>query len=120
MQPHDIAPPGAGPQPSPKSYGTAVALSAVFGLAGVQHFYLGRTALGLLDLTLSFGWLVAFALGQPLIGVALLLADVGHAFVVTIQLLTGNFKDGEGRSVCYPGQKLPDPFGNQPMRTDST
>jgi hypothetical protein len=29
-----------------------------------------------------------------------------HALVVTIVLFTGNFRDGEGRIVCYPGQKL--------------
>ena len=40
------------------------------------------------------------------VGVALLLLDVGHAFVVTIQLLTGSFRDGAGRLVTYPGQRL--------------
>ena len=120
MQAHDFPLPGAAPQPSPKSYGTAVALSAVFGFAGVQHFYLGRVALGLLDLGMSFGWFVAFLIGQPVLGAVLLIADLGHAFVVTIQLLTGNFADGEGRTVCYPGQQLPDPFANQHMRSTST
>ena len=45
-------------------------------------------------------------MGEPILGVALLLADLIHSFAVTIMLLTGNFKDGEGRVVCYPGQKL--------------
>ena len=103
---------------SPKSYGTAVALSAVFGFLGVQHFYLGRIAEGLLDVFLSVGWLFAFALGHPGLGVLFLLADMGHALYVTIALLTGNFRDGAGRIVAYPGQRLALPITppNQDMR----
>jgi hypothetical protein len=41
--------------------------------------------------------------------VLLLVADFGHSLTTTILLLTGNFRDGEGRLVCYPGQKL-DPW----------
>jgi TM2 domain-containing membrane protein YozV len=93
-------------QPSDKSYATAVVLSSLFGLIGIQHFYLGRWAEGVLDLCLSIGWVVSFAMGEPILGVALLLADLIHSFAVTIMLLTGNFKDGEGHMVCYPGQKL--------------
>jgi TM2 domain-containing membrane protein YozV len=93
-------------QPSPKSYATAVSLSAVFGLLGIQHFYLGRIGEGLIDLGLTIGWIWSFAAGAPLLGVLLLLADAAHALIVTIMLLTGNFKDGDGRVVCYPGQKL--------------
>ena len=93
-------------QPSPKSYVRAVVLSSVFGFVGVQHFYLGRIAEGLLDVGLTIGWIVSFAVGQPLWGVAFVVLDVAHAFAVTILLFTGNFKDGDGRIVCYPGQKL--------------
>jgi hypothetical protein len=93
-------------QPSPRSYATAVALSAVFGFLGVQHFYLGRWGEGLLDLALSAAWVGCFATGEMLYGAAFLLADLAHSLVVTIQLLTGNFRDGRGRVVCYPGQKL--------------
>jgi TM2 domain-containing membrane protein YozV len=77
-----------------------------FGFVGVQHFYLGRFAEGLLDLALSVGWISCFATGEILYGVAFALADLAHSLAVTIQLLTGNFKDGRGRVVCYPGQKL--------------
>ncbi len=91
---------------SEKSYGTAVALSAVFGFLGIQHFYLGRLGEGLLDLGLSVGWLVCFVWGSAGLGVLLLALDFGHSTVVTILLLTGNFRDGQGRRVCYPGQKL--------------
>ena len=93
-------------QPSDKSYATAVVLSSLFGFIGIQHLYLGRWAEGVLDLCLSIGWIASFAMGEPILGVALLLADLIHSFAVTIMLLTGNFKDGEGRVVCYPGQKL--------------
>ena len=93
-------------QPSRKSYARAVTLSAVFGFMGVQHFYLGRWAEALLDLALSAAWISCFATGEILYGVAFALADFAHSLTVTIQLLTGNFKDGRGRVVCYPGQKL--------------
>jgi TM2 domain-containing membrane protein YozV len=101
---------------SPKSYGTAVCLSAIFGFLGIQHFYLGRWREATLDLALSLGWFVCFALGEPLWGVAFLAADGAHAFIVTIMLLTGNFRDGQGRIVAYPGQKLGTSHTNQDMR----
>jgi TM2 domain-containing membrane protein YozV len=93
-------------QASPKSYAKAVALSAVFGLVGVQHFYLGRHLEGLLDVGLTFGWIVCFAMGEITFALIFVLADVAHSFEVTIRLLTGNFRDGDGRVVCYPGQRL--------------
>ena len=93
-------------QVSPKSYGKAVALSAVLGFAGIQHFYLGRWVEGVLDLMLSLGWLVCLVLGEPFWAFFFFVADGGHALVVTILLLTGNFRDGQGRVVAYPGQRL--------------
>jgi TM2 domain-containing membrane protein YozV len=92
--------------PSEKDFGTAVSLSAVFGFLGIQHFYLGRWGECLLDLGLSLGWIYSFASGRPILGMLFLIADFGHALAVTIQLFTGNYRDGEGRLVCYPGQKL--------------
>jgi hypothetical protein len=97
--------------PSPKSYATAVALSAVFGFMGIQHLYLGRWAEALLDIALTAAWVSCFATGEILYGAAFALADLAHSLVVTIQLLTGNFEDGRGRVVCYPGQKLTIPQG---------
>lgn len=93
-------------QASKKQYATAVILSGVVGFLGLQHFYLGRVGEGLLDLGLTLGWLYAFATAQIGLGVVLLILDGGHALLVTILLLTGNFRDGEGRLVSYPGQKL--------------
>ncbi len=40
-------------QRSPKDYVVAVALSGVFGILGIQHFYLGRYLEGTCDLGLS-------------------------------------------------------------------
>jgi len=93
---------------SDKRYVVAVVLSALFGILGIHHFYLGRWGHGLFDLALTIGgfaliftgsgWLVA-------LGVILLIADGIHTFVVTIMLLIGEYRDGEGRKVPYPGQE---------------
>lgn len=94
-------------EPSEKSYAHAVCLSAVFGVLGVQHFYLGRYKEGMLDLFLTAAWVYGFFVAHdPILGVVALGADIIHSFVVTIMLLTGNFRDGEGKVVCYPGQVL--------------
>lgn len=92
--------------PSPKSYTRAVVLSSVLGWLGMQHFYLGRRVEGLMDVGLSLGWVLAFALEQPLWGALLLFADFGHALWSTILLLVGGYRDGDGLRVCYPGQRL--------------
>ena len=92
--------------PSDKSYGVAVCLSAIFGVLGIQHFYLGRWAEGLLDLGLALATVVLFLLGEPLLALLVGAIDAIHTFIVTIMLLTGSFRDGRGRRVCYPGQKL--------------
>ncbi len=96
----------ASQQAAPKNYAVAVALSAVFGFVGVQHFYLGRWGEGFLDVGLTIGWIWSFAVGEVFLGIVLILLDVVHSMTVTIMLLTGNFRDGDGRIVCYPGQKL--------------
>ncbi len=92
--------------PSEKSYGIAVVLSAVFGVLGIQHFYLGRWIEATIDLGLAIATLVLFAVGEPLLAFATAAIDAIHTFIVTIMLLTGSFRDGKGRLVCYPGQKL--------------
>ena len=91
---------------SEKSYTTAVCLSGIFGVVGIQHFYLGRWLEGTCDLCLSvfgFYWIVT---GNYGLGYIALILDGIHTFIVTIMLLIGTFRDGQGYLVCYPGQKL--------------
>jgi TM2 domain-containing membrane protein YozV len=89
-----------------ENYATAVVLSGVLGFIGLQHFYLGRWAEGLLDVGLSIGWICALAMGEYLWFALFAAADVIHAFTTTVLLLIGSYRDSEGRRVCYPGQKL--------------
>ena len=93
-------------QPSTKSYTIAVCLSAIFGVVGIQHFYLGRWFEAILDFCLFFGTITLFLIGEPLWAILVGAIDALHTFIVTIMLLTGSFRDGKGRLVCYPGQKL--------------
>jgi TM2 domain-containing membrane protein YozV len=95
-----------GVQPSDKNYMVAVCLSGVFGVLGIHHFYLGRYLEGLLDLTLALIALFLYVNGN--VGLALLVfaIDSIHALIVTVMLWQGSIKDGLGRLVCYPGQRL--------------
>ncbi len=91
---------------SPKSYVVAVCLSGVFGVLGIQHFYLRRWVDGTADVLLTVAWVYYLAIEEPLYFGIFLGLDCIHSFVVTIMLLTGSFRDGDGHIVCYPGQKL--------------
>ncbi len=93
-------------EPSPKSYVVAVCLSAIFGVVGVQHFYLGRYVEGLIDVGLLVATLYCFFSGHLFLGIGFAIIDGLHTFIVTILLLIGSFNDGRGRRVCYPGQRL--------------
>ena len=84
----------------------AACLSGVFGIIGIQHFYLGRYVEGCADIGLTIGAATFFLRGQLLEAGLLFAVDCLHTLVVTIMLLTGSFKDGSGKLVCYPGQKL--------------
>ena len=92
--------------PSEKSYVVAVCLSAALGFIGIQHFYLKRTLQGCIDIALTIGWIYCFVTGEIVAGVFLLTADIAHSVTVTILLLTGSYRDGDGKYVCYPGQQL--------------
>jgi TM2 domain-containing membrane protein YozV len=93
-------------QPSDKSYTIAVCLSAIFGVVGIQHFYLGRLVEATIDLGLFIATIYFFLTGQILLAFVTGAIDAIHTFIVTIMLLTGTFRDGRGRLVLYPGQKL--------------
>jgi TM2 domain-containing membrane protein YozV len=89
---------------SPKSYAVAVCLSGIFGILGVQHFYLGRPLTGVIDVGMTAAFVFFFATGETLWGGVFLAADFAHSLVVTIQLLVGSYRDGDGAVVAYPGQ----------------
>ena len=90
---------------SQKSYGIAVCLSGIFGILGIHHFYLERWGMGIFDLGLSISGYCLIIFGYPIIGILLLAIDGIHTIYVTYKLLVGEFKDGHGRIVPYPGQK---------------
>lgn len=92
--------------PSDKNYIVAVSLSAIFGVMGIHHFYLGRYLEGLFDLGLAILTVVLYLSGYPLYGLLVFAIDSVHTFIVTVMLLTGSIKDGRGHLVCYPGQRL--------------
>ena len=91
---------------SKKSYTIAVCLSAIFGILGIQHFYLGRYLLGLSDVALSILALFFLLSGHIFYFLLFFAIDFTHSLITTILLLTGSFEDGEGHVVCYPGQEL--------------
>lgn len=94
---------------SSKSYPLAVILSGIFGIFGIHHFYCGRITHGLFDLSLSLvGFFLIYSSSGTLIllGVLLLAIDVLHTIIVTFMLLVGSYKDGQGKIITYPGQKL--------------
>lgn len=93
-------------QPSDKSYTIAVCLSAIFGVVGIQHFYLGRLVEATIDLGLFVATVYFVITGQIPLAILVGAIDALHTFIVTIMLLTGTFRDGHGRLVLYPGQKL--------------
>ena len=94
---------------SQKSYTVAVCLAAVFGILGIHHFYLGRLLHGLFDLGLSIAGFTFIFMGEPkslvMTGVILLGIDALHTLYVTFKLLVGEYRDGRGNLVTYPGQK---------------
>jgi TM2 domain-containing membrane protein YozV len=93
-------------QPSEKSYAVAVCLSAIFGVMGIHHFYIGRYLEGVIDFSLFVATLYFYFTGQWFWAVLFFVVDGLHTFIITIMLLTGTFKDGEGNIICYPGQRL--------------
>jgi len=92
--------------PSNKSYVVAVCLSGIFGVLGIHHFYLGRYLEGVFDLSLAITAWVLYLSGHPILAILVFAIDSIHTFIVTIMLLTGSIKDGQGHLVCYPGQRL--------------
>ena len=92
---------------SPKSYGVAVTLSMIFGVAGIHHFYIGNWLHGLLDLSmLVVGVAFIASEDQTLvpIGTLLIIIDAIHTIWVTYRLFVGKCRDGQVRLIAFPGQ----------------
>jgi TM2 domain-containing membrane protein YozV len=93
-------------EPSEKSYIVAVSLSAIFGVMGVHHFYIGRYAEGIIDFGMFVATIYLYLAGHWGWAILVFAIDGLHTFIITIMLLTGSFRDGRGKLICYPGQKL--------------
>jgi len=91
---------------SEKKYATAVILSGIFGIIGIHHFYVGRIGMGIFDLGLLILSMTLIFMGYPMFGYLFLMIDIFHTVIVTYQLLTGQYKDGEGNLILYPGQTI--------------
>ena len=92
---------------SDKSYGTSVAICAVFGVIGIHHFYVERWLMGFLDFGLFVLTITLFVMGYTGLGILVALIDATHTVFVTYKLLVGEYKDGQGRIIAYPDQKRP-------------
>ena len=91
---------------SSKRFTVAVALSGIFGLLGIHHFYLGRHLEGMLDCLMTIAAFLLFVEGHLVLSFIILGIDILHTLIIAILLLTGALKDGQGKIVCYPGQRL--------------
>ena len=91
---------------SPKKYTTAVILSAIFGIMGIHHFYVGRWEMGVLDFGLFIGTILCYATEHFYAASGLLLIDILHTIIVTYLLLVGQYRDGQGKLITYPGQNI--------------
>jgi TM2 domain-containing membrane protein YozV len=93
-------------QRSSRSYAVAVCLAGIFGTLGIHHFYLGRWLHGMIDVGMLLWAVFLIATGQVFWGIVVFGADFIHSLIVTIMLMTGAYRDGEGKVVAYPGQTL--------------
>ena len=73
---------------------------------GVHHFYLGRWVHGIADLSMTVGAIILIVIGSELLGYLILGVDIIHTLIVSIFLLTGSYKDGNGDVITYPGQTI--------------
>ena len=82
---------------SDKGFVPMILLSFFLGAIGVHRFYAGKIGTGILQLLTLGGLGIWTMIDFP---------DCIHALIVTIALLTGSFRDGDGKVVTYPGQKI--------------
>lgn len=91
---------------SEKRYTTAVILSGIFGIIGIHHFYVGRWGMGLFDFGLFIGTVFIYISGYFIFAGGLFLIDFIHTVIVTYLLLVGQYRDGNGKLIIYPGQQI--------------
>ncbi len=91
---------------SDKKYTTAVIISGIFGVIGIHHFYVERWAVGFFDLGLFIATMYFYFTDQFVIAGILFTVDLIHTIIVTYLLLVGQYRDGEGKLIIYPGQKI--------------
>ena len=62
--------------------------------------------MGILDFGLFIGTLLFYVSGHSLIAGGLFIIDLIHTIIVTYLLLTGQYRDGQGKLITYPGQNI--------------
>ena len=95
---------------SDKSYVTSAVLAGIFGVIGMHHFYVGRWGHGLFDLSMTVLGFIAIisADGFSVLmssGILLLLLDLIHTVYFMYKLIVGEYRDGTGLIIPYPGQR---------------
>ena len=91
---------------SDKKYVTAVILSGVFGVMGIHHFYVERWGMGIFDFGLFIAFFYFWLQADYVFAIPVLLVDLVHTVFVTYLLFVGKYKDGSGKLIVYPGQKI--------------
>ena len=91
---------------SDKKYKTAVILSGIFGVIGIHHFYLERWKMGLLDFGLFSLTVFLYISDYLLYAGGVFIIDTIHTVIVTYLLLIGQYRDGQGKRITYPGQEI--------------
>lgn len=89
---------------SEKSYGLAVCLCGIFGMAGIHHFYIGHYIHGALDLSALIIGL--YLLNHPdlffvLLGGVILAIDALHSLIVFYRLIIGKVRDRHGLPIRH-------------------
>jgi len=73
---------------------------------GIHHFYVERWAMGFFDLGLFLAFFFFWLKADYIFAIPLLLIDLVHTVIVTYWLFVGKYKDGSGKLITFPGQKI--------------
>ena len=58
------------------------------------------------QISMTVGALTLIGIGSKVVGFTVLGIDIIHTLIVSILLLTGSYKDGNGDVITYPGQTI--------------